>query len=79
MHPTVSRPGDFVENCLEALAEKPRRPPREKGYYYLHKHEDKIEEGMDVYHNLPYSIRTDGERDETTTIVGTRLHGPYVR
>ena len=74
MHPTVSRPGDFVENCLENLSEK-RRHRRDEDHYGYNPYGDE-EEGIYFYHKVLEYIIPNGEQEETTTIVGTHLHGP---
>ena len=64
--PAMPRRGDFVDNCLEKLSGKPRRL-RVSEYGGNEDESDEIDDDEDGYR---------GEREEKTTIVGTKLHGP---
>ena len=88
---TVPRKGDFVENCLKNLSGKSKRlrgtgnggdvqmlyeeDDDADDNTYSTDEEEEEEEGMDYYHSLSYSY-PNSEREETTTLVGTKLHGP---
>lgn len=76
-----------MENCLENLSGKARRVHGEGDYgdaqisYYddderdISCDSDGEEKGIDHYHEIQY-ILSNVRREETTTIVGTKLHGP---
>ena len=71
--PTIPREGDFVENCLQNLAE--RSSARHSDEY-----EDTTYDENGEYYYIPEHQRASygrkEEQDDYSTIVGTKLHSP---
>ena len=52
MHPTVSRAGDFVDNCLKVLSGKKRHPRNDEDDYDYDDY-DGEGDGIEYYHSSP--------------------------